>query len=344
MDVHIGPQTTWLPVVWACICAFTILAYIVLDGFDIGIGILFAGENEKSDRDVMVNTVAPVWDGNETWLILGGAALYGVFPLAYATILPALYPPIIAMLLALIFRGVAFEFRFKALTRGGLALWDFAFFGGSIVAGFCQGVILGALIQGIKVRGDAYAGGWFDWLSGFSILCGISVVVGYALLGACYLIWRTAGPLQIRCRRHARILGPLTLAAIVAVSLWTPMLHAQYLRHWVVWPRVLIVSPVPILVAVLALLFWRGLARHDHHISPLLCALGWFFLSFTGLGISVWPYIVPPSITIWQASSPPSSQKFLLVGAGVLIPTILAYTGYAYWVFRGKIGADTHYH
>ena len=339
-----GAPAIWLPVVWACISAFTILAYIVLDGFDLGIGILFAVEPAKADRDVMVNTVAPVWDGNETWLILGGAALYGVFPLAYATILPALYPPIIAMLLALIFRGVAFEFRFRALSRIGLHLWDLSFFGGSVTAGFCQGLILGALVQGIRVVDGAYAGGWWDWLSPFSLLCGVAVVVGYALLGACYLVWRTEGPMQARLRRHARLLGAATLAAIVVVSLWTPLLHEQYLRHWYVWPRVILVSPVPVLVALLAVLFWRGLASEGHHITPLLCALGWFFLSFTGLGISVWPYIVPPGITIWDASSPPSSQLFLLVGASVLIPTILAYTGYAYWVFRGKVGAETHYH
>ncbi len=339
-----GPEAHWLPIVWAYISAFTILAYITLDGFDLGIGLLFAIEPEKSDRDVMMNTVAPVWDGNETWLILGGAALYGVFPLAYATILPALYPTIIAMLLGLIFRGVAFEFRFKATTRGGLALWDLAFFGGSVLAAFSQGLTLGGLIQGIKVADDAYAGGWWDWLTPFSVFCGLAVVIGYALLGACYLVWRTAGPLQVRVRRQASILGAATLAAIVIVSLWTPMLHIQYLRHWYVWPRVLFVAPVPVLVALLAVAFWRSLAQDHRHLTPLLCALGWFFLSFTGLGISVWPYIVPPGITIWDASSPPSSQIFLLVGAAVLIPIILAYTGYSYWVFRGKIGAETHYH
>ena len=339
-----GPPAIWLPVVWACISAFTILAYIVLDGFDLGIGILFAVEPAKADRDVMVNTVAPVWDGNETWLILGGAALYGVFPLAYATILPALYPPIIAMLLALIFRGVAFEFRFRALSRIGLQLWDLSFFGGSVMAGFCQGLILGALVQGIRVVDGAYAGGWWDWLTPFSLLCGLAVVIGYALLGACYLVWRTEGPMQARLRRQARLLGAATLAAIVIVSLWTPLLHEQYLRHWLVWPQVILVSPVPVLVAVLAVLFWRSLADEGRHLTPLLCALGWFFLSFTGLGISGWPYIVPPGITIWDAASPPSSQIFLLVGASVLIPTILAYTGYAYWVFRGKIGTESHYH
>jgi len=339
-----GPPEHWLPIVWACITAFTILAYITLDGFDLGIGLLFAVEPEKADRDVMMNTVAPVWDGNETWLILGGAALYGVFPLAYATILPALYPTVIAMLLGLIFRGVAFEFRFKAETRTGLLLWDLAFFGGSVLAAFTQGLTLGGLIQGIKVSNDAYAGGWWDWLTPFSIFCGIAVMIGYALLGACYLVWRTDGPLQVRVRRQARILGIVTLASIVIVSLWTPLLHVQYLRHWYVWPRILFVAPVPVLVGVLAVVFWRSLGKEHHHLTPLLCALGWFFLSFTGLGISVWPYIVPPGITIWDASSPPSSQFFLLVGAAVLIPTILAYTAYSYWVFRGKIGVETHYH
>lgn len=337
-------QAHLLPIIWACIACFTVLAYIVLDGFDLGLGILFAVENEKHDRDVMVNTVAPVWDGNETWLILGGAALYGVFPVAYATILPALYPPIIAMLLALIFRGVAFEFRFRAETRRSQFIWDMSFAAGSTLAAFTQGLILGGLIQGIKVENNQYAGGWLDWLTGFSVFCGLSVVVGYALLGACWMVWRTDGELQARARRHAKTLALVTLALIVVVSLWTPTLHLQYLRHWNVWPRILYVAPVPILVALLAVLFWRSIGDESYHLTPLLCALGWFFLCFTGLGVSLWPWIVPPSIDIWQASSPPSSQKFLLVGASVLIPTILAYTGYSYWVFRGKVGRETHYH
>jgi len=333
-----------LPVIWACIAAFTVLAYIVLDGFDLGLGVLFAVERKPGDRDVMVNTVAPVWDGNETWLILGGASLYGIFPIAYATILPALYPVIIAMVLALIFRGVAFEFRPRAETPRSRFLWDLAFFAGSVVAAFMQGITLGALIQGIKVENNQYAGGWFDWLTGFSIFCGIAVVVGYALLGACYLVWRTEGDLQARARRHAKMMAAIVLGLIVVVSLWTPTLHLHYLRHWNVWPKMLFVAPVPVLVAVLALLFWRTIDDEAHHVTPLLCALGWFFLSFTGLGISVWPWIVPPSIDIWQASSPPQSQLFLLAGAIILIPTVTAYSAYSYWVFRGKIGTETHYH
>jgi cytochrome d ubiquinol oxidase subunit II len=333
-----------LPIIWACVAAFTVLAYIVLDGFDLGLGILFWLERNSHDRDVMVNTVAPVWDGNETWLVLGGACLYAVFPVAYGTILPALYPPIIAMLLALIFRGVAFEFRFKARGEQDRKLWDLSFFGGSLVAAVMQGIILGALIQGIKVEHHQYAGGWFDWLTSFSLFCGFAVAVGYALLGACWLVWRTEGELQKRARRYAKPLAIITIAMIVLVSLWTPELQRQYLRHWYVWPRLLYVAPVPVLVLALIVIFWRSIANPAVHLTPLLCVLGWFFLCFSGLGISIWPWIVPPTINIWQASAPPSSQLFLLAGAVVLIPIVLAYTGYAYWVFRGKIGHETHYH
>jgi len=333
-----------LPIVWACIAAFTVLAYIVLDGFDLGLGILFAVEKEAHARDVLVNTIAPVWDGNETWLVLGGACLYGVFPIAYGTLLPALYPPIIAMLLGLIFRGVAFEFRFKAHSQRQRALWDLSFCAGSTMAAAMQGIILGALVQGIKVRNNQYAGGWFDWLTAFSLFCGGAVVIGYALLGACWLVWRTDGELQTRARRYAKPLAMITIAMIIAVSLWTPELQRQYLRHWYAWPRILYVAPVPILVAGLVVVFWRSILNPAVHLTPLLCSLGWFFLCFTGLGISIWPWIVPPSVNIWQASSPPSSQLFLLAGALVLIPIVLAYTGYAYWIFRGKINNETHYH
>jgi cytochrome d ubiquinol oxidase subunit II len=332
-----------LPLIWAGLIAFAVLAYVVLDGFDLGTGILFALEREPGDRDIMVNSVAPVWDGNETWLVLGGGGLFAVFPLAYATIMPALYPTIITMLLALVFRGVAFEFRFRAITITGKRLWDFAFFGGSTLAAFCQGLTLGGLLQGIKVVNRTYAGGWWDWLTPFTVLCGIAVVVGYALLGACWLIWRTGGDLHARCRRHAGILGGCVLALIVLVSLWTPMLNPIFSARWFGWPGLALTSPVPILVALLAWQFWRGIVL-DRHLVPFLCALGWFVLCFIGLGISVFPHIVPPDITIWQAAAPPKSQAFLLVGALVLVPIILVYTGYAYWVFRGKVISGSHYH
>lgn len=332
-----------LPLIWAGLIAVAVLAYVILDGFDLGVGILFAVEHDDTDRDVMVNTVAPVWDGNETWLILGGGGLFAVFPLAYATILPALYPTMIGMLLALVFRGVAFEFRFRARSRQGRRWWDVAFLAGSGMAAFCQGLTLGGLVQGVKVSGRAYAGGWFDWLTGFSILCGIALVVGYALLGATWLIWRTEGDLQARARKHARALGVATLGLIGVVSLWTPMLNPVFSQRWFGWPGILMTSPVPILMLLLAWSFWSGLSRRSD-LQPFLSALGWFVLCFVGLGISIWPMMVPPSITIWDAASPPESQAFLLVGAIVLVPLVLAYTGYAYWVFRGKVKPGAHYH
>jgi cytochrome d ubiquinol oxidase subunit II len=329
--------------IWTAVLGVGVFFYVLLDGFDLGVGILFAVEHDEDDRDVMVNSVAPVWDGNETWLVLGGGGLLAVFPLAYATILPALYPAIIGMLLALVFRGVAFEFRFRAATRGGKRLWDLAFLSGSGVAAFCQGLTLGGYLQGIRVVNRAYAGGWWDWLTGFSVMCGLAVVVGYALLGATWLIWRTEGQLQQRCREYAHTLGGAVLSLVVVVSLWTPMLNARFSERWFGWPGIALTSPVPLLVTLLAWLFWHGLSRR-HHVTPFLCALGWFVLCYVGLGISMYPLMVPPDIDIWHAAAPHDSLLFLLVGACVLVPMILAYTAFAYWVFRGKVRPGTGYH
>jgi cytochrome d ubiquinol oxidase subunit II len=218
-----------------------------------------------------------------------------------------------------------------------------AFALGSAVAAFCQGLTLGGLLQGVRVENRHYAGGWLDWLTPFSVLCGIAVVVGFALLGACWLVWRTEGALQTRCRRHAAVLAIATLTLIVVVSLWTPMLQPAFMRRWFGWPGIVLTSPVPILVALLAWGFWRGLVL-KHHLTPFLCAQGWFVLCYAGLGISIWPLMVPPSITIWDAAAPHKSQEFLLYGAAFLIPIILIYTGYAYWLFRGKVKPGVHYH
>jgi cytochrome d ubiquinol oxidase subunit II len=332
-----------LPLIWAGLIAFAVLAYVVLDGFDLGVGILFAVERGEDDRDVMVNTVAPVWDGNETWLVLGGGGLFATFPLAYSVIMPALYPTIIGMLLALVFRGVAFEFRFRAASQIGRAWWDLALLVGSTGAALFQGLALGGLVQGIRVADRSYAGGWWDWLTPFSVLCGVALVIGYALLGATWLIWRTEGDLQARSRRNAGVLGVATLALIAIVSLSTLFLKPTFAARWFGWPGILLTSPVPLLVAFLAVGFLRGLER-KHDLTPFLCALGWFVLGFVGLGVSLAPQIVPPSITIWQAAAPPKSQLFLLIGAAVLIPIILAYTGFAYWTFRGKVRPGAHYH
>lgn len=328
-----------LATIWAGLIAFAVFAYVVLDGFDLGIGILFPRFARGPERDQAMNAIAPVWDGNETWLILGGGGLFAAFPLAYAIILPALYPPIIAMLLGLIFRGVAFEFRWRDPAHQ--PFWDTAFTTGSTVAAFAQGVTLGALLQGITVAGRAYGGGWLDWLTPFTVLTGLSVVVGYALLGACWLIVKTEGETERHAYALARVLGALTIVAIIAVSGATPFLAHSYVQRWFTFPGVLITAQVPLLVAIVSVLFWRALAAH-RRIAPFGLALVLFALSFIGLGISMFPYIIPRSVTIWQAAAPEASQAFMLVGAGIMLPIILAYTAWSYWVFRGKVGEGYH--
>jgi cytochrome d ubiquinol oxidase subunit II len=340
--------------IWAFLIATAVFLYVCMDGFDLGVGILFPWIKGRDDRDLSVNTVAPVWDGNETWLILGGGGLFGVFPLAYATIMPALYMPVILMLLALIFRGVAFEMRFRAATPGQLLWWDRAFSGGSYVATACQGIALGALVQGIAVTGRSYAGGWWDWLSPFSVLTGAALLAGYGMLGACWLVWKTEGELQDQVRALAGRLTWLTLGFMALVSAIVPFLLPQFRERWFDFPAILTALPVPVLVVVLAWRLFRGLREAGHNPEnrrmvwrdgiPFACALGLFFLAYTGLGISMWPMIVPPDITIWEAAAPRDSQLFMLVGAAVLIPVILAYTAYVYWLFRGKIKAGEGYH
>ncbi len=334
-------MTIDLPFIWAGLIAFAVLAYVILDGFDLGVGILFPYVHGEEDRDQMMNSVAPVWDGNETWLVLGGGGLFAVFPLAYAVIMPALYAPIIAMLLALIFRGVAFEFRWR--TVRGKFLWDWAFAGGSTMAAFAQGVALGALVQGIPVANRAYAGGWWDWLTPFSLLTGIALVVGYALLGATWLVYKCEGEVQREAYRFAWITAVGTLVLIGAVSLWTPFLNPIFMTRWLTWPQLLYTAPVPLLVAGAAFMLFRGLAT-QHELTPFLAALALFILSYIGLGISFYPFIVPVSVTIWEAAAPDNSLSFLLIGAAVLVPLILLYTGYSYWVFRGKVNAAGGYH
>jgi cytochrome d ubiquinol oxidase subunit II len=329
-----------LSVVWAGLIAFAVFAYVAMDGFDLGVGILFPMLGVGRDRDTAMNSIAPVWDGNETWLILGGGGLFAAFPLAYAVILPALYAPIIAMLLGLVFRGVAFEFRWRDPRHR--AFWDLAFTGGSFVAALAQGITLGALLQGVKVVGRGYGGGWYDWLTPFSLVCGASLVVGYGLLGACWLVMRTEGGLQEQARRHAVALTIGTVACIALVSAATPFLEGQYYRRWFDWPHVLLTAQVPLLVAAAAALLLRTL-RRGAEVVPFLLALGLFLLSFLGLGVSIYPDVVPGRITIWEAASPRSSQVFMLVGSSVLIPIILAYTAYAYWVFRGKVGHEGYH-
>jgi len=333
-------MTIDLTIIWAFIIVLAVFIYVVLDGFDLGIGILFRSFAVGQDRDTAMNSIAPVWDGNETWLVLGGGGLLAAFPLAYGLILSALYAPIIAMLLALVFRGVAFEFRWRDRAHQGF--WDLAFSGGSLLAAVSQGVVLGALLQGVAVEGRAYAGGWWDWLTPFSLLTGVSVAIAYALLGSTWLVMKTEGRLQHQARTLAWWLGGATLAAIVAVSVATPFLSAAYFDKWLRWPAVLAVAPVPVLVVLASVAFARRL-RAGHERTPFLLTLAIFFLCFVGLGISVFPYVVPGSVTIWAAATDRSSQIFMLWGVGLVLPFILLYTAWAYWVFRGKVGAHGYH-
>ncbi|RYH04577.1 cytochrome d ubiquinol oxidase subunit II [Salipiger sp. IMCC34102] len=330
-----------LSFIWAGLIAFAVLTYVVLDGFDLGIGILFPFAHGEGDRDVMMNSVAPVWDGNETWLVLGGGGLFAVFPLAYSIVMPALYMPIILMLLALVFRGVAFEYRWKTTRWRGV--WDLAFFGGSTMAALNQGIALGALVQGIDIDGRAYGGGWWDWLTPFSIMCGLAVTVGYALLGATWIVMKTNGAVSHHMRDVAKPLAVVVLIAVAIVSIWTPFQNADYFGRWFSMPSFVFTLPIPILLLICIVALFTGLATGRDRI-PFLAVEAIFVLCFIGIGVSFYPYIVPPALTIREAAAPDSSLWFALVGTIVLIPLILIYTAYAYYVFRGKIDPDEGYH
>ncbi|CAM4112819.1 cytochrome d ubiquinol oxidase subunit II [Acinetobacter pragensis] len=331
-----------LALVWVGIIGLGVLIYVVLDGFDLGIGILFPFIKGQQERDAMMNTVAPVWDGNETWMVLGGAGLFAAFPLVYSTVLSALYLPIIFMVVALIFRGVAFEFRFKA--HRSKPLWDQAFIWGSFLSSFFQGVILGAYIQGIETRNGIYSGGVLDWLTPFSLFVGFGVVLMYSALGCAWLIMKTEADLQDKMYKLMPQLILILVIIFGAVSVYTPLSHPEILRRWFSLPNLLYFSPVPILVLLFSALIIHACKRKSE-IKPFVFTLGLVFLAFTGFVISLWPNIIPPSVSIWQAAAPESSMKFTLAGAMILIPIILAYTFLSYWVFRDKVRiGDEGYH
>ncbi|HYD75863.1 cytochrome d ubiquinol oxidase subunit II [Ramlibacter sp.] len=332
-----------LPLVWAVIILFSVMMYVVMDGFDLGIGILFPFFRTKEDRDVMMNTVAPVWDGNETWLVMGGAGLFVAFPLAYAVVLSAFYLPLVLMLVGLVFRGVAFEFRFKAREHRRW-IWDRAFAGGSYAATFFQGVTLGGFLEGVPVRDGAYAGSPFAWLAPFPLFVGLGLVATYALLGGTWLVIKTEGPLHRRMRAVSRILAWVLLAFIAAVSLWTPLSQPAVAERWFSLPNLFWFAPVPVLVVLVTLYLQRELHSPGTHALPFVLTLALVFLGYSGLGISLWPNVIPPDISIWEAAGPPQALGFTLVGALLIIPMILGYTALGYWVFRGKVRAGEGYH
>ncbi|MGH7084789.1 MAG: cytochrome d ubiquinol oxidase subunit II [Acetobacteraceae bacterium] len=326
---------------WTAFLAFTVFYYVLFDGFDLGVGMLYGLTPEAAWRPLIMNSVAPIWDGNETWLVLGGLGLLAAFPLAYAIIIPAVYFPILAMLRGLVFRGVAFEFRFKHETAR--RFWDRGFCVGSAVATFAQGVILGTFVQGFDVKGRIFAGTSFDWLTPFAILCGIALLLGYTLLGAGWLIMKTEGGLQVWARSAGRAALVGTALAILAVSIWTPLRVQAIAERWVSWPNLGFLAPVPVLAILVVIGEWRSLDRGPEFL-PFFGGIALFLLSYIGIAISLWPMIVPFHYTIWQAASPTSTQVFLMIGTMFLLPIILGYTAWSYWVFRGKVKGNIGYH
>lgn len=328
-----------LTIIWAVIIAFAIMMYVLMDGFDLGVGILFPFAPDEDARDVMMNSVAPVWDGNETWLILGGAGLLAAFPLVYSVLMPALYIGVFLMLAGLIFRGVAFEFRFKAGASRNL--WNWAFAGGSMVATFAQGAVVGAYIEGFNTVDGRYVGGALDWLTPFTVLTGLGLVAGYALLGSTWLIMKTVGHIQQWVYRLAPWLLAAVLAVFAAVSVWTPAVDPSAFERWFSVIRLIWVFPA--LALLFAFLVIRGLRRHQQSM-PFVATMGMFTFTYLGLLFTKWPYVVPPNHTLWDAAAAPGSQLFLLIGMLFVIPVILAYTAWTYWVFRGKVRVGEGYH
>ncbi|MCG6233895.1 cytochrome d ubiquinol oxidase subunit II [Vibrio furnissii] len=331
-----------LSVIWAVIIAFGLLLYVILDGFDLGLGILFPFISDPKERDVMMNTVAPVWDGNETWLVFGGATLYAAFPLAYSVILEALYLPLVLVLAGLIFRGVAFEFRFKASAKSR-HWWDKAFIGGSIMAAFFQGVALGTYVAGIPVVNRQFAGGDFDWLAPFPLLCGLGLTLTYALLGSTWLLMKTDGMLESKMRHYSRPLTYALIVMIAMVAVWTAWLNPQVADLWLSGHHWVFTASVEVLAVIAVALILRNL-RKRHSYKPFVATLFLIALGYVSLMISIWPTIIPPSVNFWQAASPLSSQLFALIGVLFILPVILAYTAWGYYVFRGKVQVGEAYH
>jgi cytochrome bd ubiquinol oxidase subunit II len=327
--------------IWTLILGTAVFFYVLLDGFDLGVGILYGFAPDTAARNVLMNSIAPIWDGNETWLVFGGLGLFAAFPLAFAIIIPAVYFPLLVMLLALVFRGVAFEFRFRDAEHK--TFWDHAFNYGSGIATFAQGIVLGSIVQGFQVNDRAFSGSSFDCLTLFSILTGIALLFGYGLLGAGWLILKTEGDLQETARRQGRVCLIGVLAAIGIVSIWTPIMNPAIASRWFVIPNILFLAPIPIATIFVALLTWRALSNRSE-VLAFAGGIGLFALSYLGIAISLYPLIVPPHFTLWQAASSDRTQAFLLVGALVLLPVILMYTSWSYWVFRGKVRSDIGYH
>ncbi|HMK36805.1 MAG TPA: cytochrome d ubiquinol oxidase subunit II [Desulfomonilaceae bacterium] len=329
-----------LPLIWFILIGTAIFLYVLLDGFDLGVGILFPFAPTDQCRDRMMNSIAPFWDANETWLVLGGGGLFAAFPLAYAILMPALYIPVIFMLLGLIFRGVAFEFRFKEVRSR--RLWDYSFHFGSLLAALMQGMILGAFVRGFQVEGRSFAGGSLDWLNAYSLMTGIALIFGYALLGATWLIMKTEGVTQEWARRSSSYVLAYVGLFLVIVSISMPIINADVKSLWFSMPTFSYLLPMPLITIFLFLFIWRDL--HDgSEYRPFFLSLLVFLMAYIGLAVSLWPWMVPFSLTFRQAAAAGTSQSLLLVGTVILLPLILTYTAFCYYLFRGKASHEDAY-
>lgn len=328
-----------LPFLFAGLIAFIVIMYVILDGFDLGIGVLFPFTESERERDQMMNAIAPVWDGNETWLVFGGAMLYGAFPKVYGTLLPILYMPLMLMLIALIFRGVSFEFRFKAHTSK--YIWNWTFSISSIGAAFFQGVVLGCFVQGFPHESGQILDKEIMWLTPFSLLTGIALVCGYGLLGATWMVIKSDGRLQRKMIHNAKGLLVLVSMFLIFVSIWTPLHDEVVFERWYSFPNIILLSPLPLLTAFMIYKTWTSLS-HGMEWRPFLYSVTIFLCAYAGIAISVYPYLIPHELTFWDAAAPDSTLLFILVGVTIMLPILLAYTFYAYHVFRGK--SDEGYH
>ena len=331
-----------LPLIWGLLIATAVFLYVILDGFDLGCGILFPFAPSDKCRSRIMNSIAPFWDGNETWLVLGGGGLFVAFPVAYAILMPAFYLPIILMLMGLIFRGVAFEFRFKAAEKDR-KIWDVSFHAGSLLAAFMQGVILGNFVQGVEVDGRSFAGGSLDWANGFAITTGIAMIFGYALLGSTWLIMKTEDETQTWARNVARYVLVFVALAMTIVSIAMPFVDPRIAELWFSTPNIFYLLPVPILTTIAFVMLWRDIRNDKREIRPFLLSLSLFLLGYVGFGISLYPWIVPFEFTLWQAAAVSTSQSITLIGTVIMLPVILGYTAYCYYIFRGKSGHEAMY-
>ncbi len=323
---------------WVLLLAISILLYVLLDGADLGIGMLFGLTRGKARRHVMLRAVAPIWDGNETWLVVTGVILWGAFPIVYATLLSAFYLPLFFILAGLILRGVAFEFRDK--TQRMRWIWDLSFAGGSLIASFTQGATVGALVEGLQVTNGQYSGGDFGWFTPFAALCGIGLCLGYALLGACWLVKKCDGEIRDRAHRQIRILAVSVLVFLVIVFVYALAEHLPILQRWIDRPYLF---AFPAIGAIAAIVLALSILRHNDQ-WPFYTVAAIFVSAFGTLALSFWPYMIPFVITIDEAAAPQSSLAFMFWGGVVVFPLMLLYTVISYSVFRGKIGTTVvHY-